>query len=97
MATITKVVCDSCGAEKGEVNHWWCLATYMESHKDIAIGIFPFGFDFDRADEIGFEHVADVCGQSCAIDCVSRFLSTGRIERASATPVPIPADEDCQF
>ena len=107
MARIEKIICDACGKEKQQSNHWYgMIANFDAAHDDwkmYAIAVCPADTVSAVTDK-DWRQIADVCGQACAIDCVSRFLSTGRIERTSAavaadvpkpwTPTP---DESCPF
>jgi hypothetical protein len=59
----TQVICDECGAEKKETNHWlkrmdttnWFALSANESHQG------------------GWKVVADYCGISCAIKALSKW------------------------
>jgi hypothetical protein len=60
----TKVICDVCGAEKRETNHW-----YMVSFSDAFESVSVFVPDPD------IEHNSvDVCGKPCAIRLISERL-----------------------
>lgn len=64
---IDLIVCDACGAHKGETNHWW--QAYVHE------GSFHFAALVESLPTL-----KDVCGQNCASKLLERFMSTGSLE-----------------
>lgn len=72
MSVKTIILCDECGAERKEVNHWFSAITV--SGKRWAF--IPLG---DVTPDISIRH--DLCGQKCATDAFQRLLVTGSVQK----------------
>jgi len=80
MSSTTKTICDNCGKEKQETNHWFGIVlNYDAAHDDgktYAIAVTQHTLAVTDKD---WRHVGDACGQACAQEMVSRYLSTGKV------------------
>ena len=84
MSIETKIICDVCGAVRGETNHWFSIYTYPATDGVLMIRQFAT----DRP-----EHV---CGQQCAHALLDRWLATGMlVERTDDLPTAMPQTETC--
>ena len=70
---VTEYVCDECGKKRSsDTNHWRTI--FISASKDFVSTNFGFmPLDSDR-------EVRDVCGQECATQTYSRWLSTGKLK-----------------
>jgi len=69
------IICDVCGRDKGETNHWIIAATIPptpEAPGEIGIGFAPMGTPVNDPDA-KIEHL---CGQGCATKRFSQWLET---------------------
>ena len=72
MAKKTVYLCDVCGAEKKETNHWWGVIIHQTELGMEHLSIYKF--------EDAPEYAPVACGDRCVITLVQRFLSTGQLE-----------------
>ncbi len=75
MSTNTIRICDGCGAERRETNHWVVFAGSV---------LNPKRYTFEDADQglTRDDMRLDYCGQSCAMSAFSRWMDTGSVEKA---------------
>ena len=84
---IETFACDECGKRRdSDANHWWVLSADVSavdlSNQEHAIGALLI-----MKWEDGIKHgnpphrESHVCGQSCVIAAVNRFMSTGKLEK----------------
>lgn len=71
--------CDICGRKKGEANHWWMLtlgdvSCFDEGQPGKRFTLMPW--DANESQDREFYHL---CGQSCAMTAMERFMNTGAI------------------
>ena len=84
MSRETRVICDNCGKVKQHVNHWFVI--HVVSYEGQSRSLVIYSHDdgkppcLDSVPINASEH-QDACGQDCAMQAVSRFLSTGKIAR----------------
>jgi hypothetical protein len=79
--TTTRTVCDVCGKEKGETNHWWRINSIAgsislepaESSDKPVFGVLPANLP-----TVCEKRTLDLCGQSCVLKMVSEFMGTLR-------------------
>jgi hypothetical protein len=74
MAKIEKFICDQCGKEKGQVNHWYVAWLTIGDHF-LEIAPWPTSQHFPGA--------AHLCGQNCASILLARWMSSGSIDKPS--------------
>lgn len=67
MATKTAIICDVCGREKKDVNHWFLVETSEGFHIDKAESI--------EREKLNLEITKDVCGQNCATKLFSEWMT----------------------
>ena len=68
--TKTVYICDGCGAEKGETNHWFAVKLWPESVEQPAPRLEIRSFD-----DAGL-NPQHYCGQACLIKRVSGFIGS---------------------
>lgn len=72
-------ICDECGAERGETNHWFSLSTRLFQYGGPASmkeeGFFLFPWDGEARGQV------HLCGQGCVHAVLDRFMSTGKVEK----------------
>lgn len=83
-----KVICDVCGVEKRDTNHWYTLhlQSYTTAHFTTRLVLTQFN---PVEQTTGSQKHA--CGQACVHKLVDRWLQTGSLEPAR-TPAREPAD-----
>lgn len=70
----TILICDVCGRQKGETNHWALVVTSKTpSVLGIAFGRLQDENNLADPDELTIEHV---CGRECATKRLAQFLGT---------------------
>jgi hypothetical protein len=68
-------ICDVCGAQKKETNHWW------------RVSLRDGAFVFEKAERVSdLAGATDVCGESCAVKLLQRFMQTGQIHFVDVKP-----------
>lgn len=65
----TEVICDICGARKGETNHWWKV---VESDECFQLMIPPWEVDKSIMNR-------DYCSESCVSKALSQFMNSIRL------------------
>lgn len=72
---IQKTVCDKCGVEKKETNHWFKVA--IDKYGDLVI----MSSASSRLLNTGEPSLVrrDVCGENCALSFATRWLETGSL------------------
>ena len=75
MAKREVYICDECGAERKEANHWFVVGCDQlpEGRSNLRISQFT--------DPHNEQWPYDLCGQSCVIAAVNRFMSEGKLEK----------------
>jgi hypothetical protein len=93
MSTKTIRICDGCGSERLESNHWIVFAGSVLNPK-------LYSYD-DAAQSLTRDDMRlDYCGQSCAMSAFSQWMDTGSIEKAQApavepqTPILVSSIDD---
>jgi hypothetical protein len=66
-----EIICNFCGATKGQVNHWYSLWVGKDGLKELIIG---------KLDSGPQPYAYEACGQRCVQEAVSRWLATGKLE-----------------
>src|SRR5262249_12288070 len=84
MSKVTGFRCDSCGALKGETNHWWIIEPPISQVWSLSIE----PWEDTAAHKAGFEHY---CGAACVQKRVALFLSETVEREARQTDAKIPA------
>lgn len=69
MAVIEKIVCDVCGKQKQDVNHWWIFDPPNEGQELFLLA----KWSDERA--VTYRHA---CGQECVIKAVSEWMQKGK-------------------
>ena len=76
---IETYACDECGKRRdSDANHWWVASVFnsaMSSGQTACLTLVPW--DSASLDGGG----SHLCGQSCVIAAVNRFMSTGKLEK----------------
>lgn len=67
-----KTICDECGAEKREANHWFQARLF--THTAGVSVVFEKWFETGQPTER-----VDLCGAECAAKVLQRWLSTGKL------------------
>ena len=62
MATLNTFICDVCGMQKKDTNHWWLLFIHADS-----IGLFKW-------EAQSKEDALHLCSESCAVKKISEFM-----------------------
>lgn len=88
MAELTTLVCDGCGKQRASDSNHWRVFVIAEPRKDVT-GVMCFELVFWQFAQtqggIGTDTaIAHVCGDKCATDIFSRWLSTGTLESGKA-------------
>jgi hypothetical protein len=81
----TPYVCDYCGAQKRETNHWWLLRRYTSDGQEV----FELASWNEHA-AAAAEGVEHICGQECAQKALAKYMAS--VDSANAGK-PQPADE----
>ncbi len=60
MPVVTKYICDGCGAEKGETNHWFRMGADRDAitFAEWSMGAYPRLF----------------CGEKCVLAAISKWM-----------------------
>ena len=71
MSRPTSIVCDECGAQKKEINHWWVLC-----HGQSTVRIWPFAMAFETTHESekSGESVKDLCSEQCVTRAIGKWM-----------------------
>lgn len=81
----TVTICDECGVEKKETNHWYLVLDDFGKDKNLSLlgcpGIAIVPWNDGLAKSLGLKHI---CGQNCATAIFSRWLSYGQLESVVA-------------
>ena len=72
--------CDICGKKKGEANHWWMVMLgdvpcFDEGQPSQRFTLLPWNLAESRNPDM-----YHLCGQSCAMTAMERFMTHGSIE-----------------
>lgn len=67
MAKSEVYICDGCGKQKGEVNHWW-----MINAGSLRFGLSLLQFEEEMAKLPNYKHY---CGRECALKAVSAWMN----------------------
>jgi hypothetical protein len=76
-------VCDYCGVQKRESNHWWFSYKISASFPQFSLR----AWDDERASQGDVEHI---CGQECAQKALAKYMAS--VDSANAGK-PQPANE----
>ena len=65
-----KTVCNVCGKEKGEVNHWWLYIIHhvLSDEEFFSLEVRPWV-------ENDVDFMKHACGQECVVKAVNSYLS----------------------
>ena len=74
MSTKTVTICDNCGMEKKETNHWWRMAV-----SGFTLRVQPQSCNDSSLHVV--EENAEACGSKCAAELFERFLAKGSLRR----------------
>ncbi|MGH9643427.1 MAG: hypothetical protein ACRD3Q_13510 [Terriglobales bacterium] len=74
-------ICDECGAERKEVNHWFAIQlTHGSERGQMNPGIEIVRWGCARPEVRQFHF----CGQACVHAAVDRFMSSGEVQKQIA-------------
>jgi hypothetical protein len=64
-------VCDVCGAEQQQANHWFSIVVTRLDGKGVMLTLAALGSLFEPHEN---DVLFDLCGETCALKKVSEFL-----------------------
>lgn len=82
--TGTQTICDVCGAQKGETNHWFVTfrdsetfhAARLPGDAPIRVGASAFIAENEKLAQFDVFH--DICGEHCLAVELSRWVAAGK-------------------
>lgn len=78
MATVQVTVCDECGRQKQEANHWFAIEENNGSL--IMFRLAKLAADFPK--KAVSPEIKHMCSQKCLTSIGQRWMDTGSIEKA---------------
>ena len=88
---IETFACDECGKRRdSDANHWWLAIIHSQATRQApgaeyrvinSEGIDLIKWNKELASGNFREQVSHLCGQSCVIAAVNRFMSEGKLEK----------------